>query len=188
MKGGLFHGVQLWVNLPRELKLTPPRYQEITAGNLLLLSSDDGGSLVRLIAGDLGDYQGPGATWTPITYAHATVYPGARLQLPWRPDFNGLLYVLSGSGSVGAEQTPIREGQLAVFGEGDAITVTASAQQESRSPNLELLVLGGRPIREPIASHGPFVMNTRDEIYQAIQDYHAGRMGTIPASVLSLEG
>jgi len=184
-KGGLFHGVQLWVNLPRELKWTPPRYQEIGAGSLLLLTSDDGGALVRLIAGDLGGHAGPGVTWTPITYAHASISPGARLQLPWRPDFNAMLYVLSGSGSAGPADVPIREGQLAVFAPGDALTVTAATAQDSRSPNLEVLLLGGRPIREPVVFHGPFVMNTRDEIYQAIQDYHAGRMGTIPATSLT---
>ncbi len=187
MKGGLFHAVQLWVNLPRDLKWTAPRYQYIGAGRLVLLSSDDGGSLVRLIAGDLAGHAGPGVTWTPITYAHATISPGARLQVPWRPDFNALVYVLSGSGAVGMNAAPIREGQLAVFGPGDALTVEAAARQDSRSPNLEVLVLGGRPIGEPVVFYGPFVMNTRDEIYQAIADYHAGRMGTIPATSLGTD-
>jgi redox-sensitive bicupin YhaK (pirin superfamily) len=184
-KGGLFHAVQLWVNLPRELKWTPPRYQEIGAGSLLLLTSDDGGALVRLIAGDLGGHAGPGVTWTPITYAHASISPGARLGILWRPDFNAMAYVLSGSGSAGPADVCIREGQLAVFGPGDALTVTADAAQDSRSPNLEVLLLGGRPIREPVVFYGPFVMNTRDEIEQAIQDYHAGHMGTIPATSLT---
>jgi redox-sensitive bicupin YhaK (pirin superfamily) len=185
-KGGLFHGVQLWVNLPRELKWTPPRYQDIGAGRLTMLTSDDGGALVRLIAGELAGHAGPGVTWTPITYAHASVSPGARVQLPWRPDFNALVYVLSGAGSAGPQGVAIREGQLAVYGPGDAVTVSADAQQDSRSPNLEVLILGGRPIGEPIVFHGPFVMNTREEIYQAIQDYHAGRMGTIPATQLTV--
>jgi redox-sensitive bicupin YhaK (pirin superfamily) len=185
MKGGLFHGVQLWVNLPRELKWTPPRYQDIAADRVLLLSSADGGALVRLIAGDLGGHSGPGVTWTPIIYAHASISPGARLHLPWRPDFNAMAYVLSGSGRAGPADVRIREGQLAVFGPGDALTVTAAAAQDSRSPHLEVLLLGGRPIREPVVFHGPFVMNTRDEIYQAIKDYHAGRMGTIPATSLT---
>ena len=184
-KGGLFHGVQLWVNLPQELKWTPPRYQEIGTGQLVLLSSDDGGALVRLIAGDLGGHAGPGVTWTPITYAHASISPGARLRLPWRPDFNALVYVLAGAGSAGAEGWPVGEGQLAVFGPGDAITVTAAARQDGRTPNLEVLLLGGRPIRESIASYGPFVMNTHAEIVQAIEDFRAGRMGTIPATHLA---
>lgn len=183
-KGGLFHGVQLWVNLPRDLKWTPPRYQDIAASKLVLLSSDDGGTLIRLIAGDLGEHYGPGVTWTPITYAHVSVSAGARLELPWRPEFNALAYVLSGSGKAGPEGLAFKEGQIAVFGPGEALVIEADAVQDSRSPNLEVLLLGGRPIREPAIFYGPFVMNTREEIVQAIQDYHAGRMGTIPATHL----
>jgi len=93
VRGGLFHGFQLWVNLPARLKWTPPRYQDIGSGRLALLSSDDGGALLRLIAGELDGHAGPGVTWTPITYAHATISPGARLAVPWRPDFNALVYV-----------------------------------------------------------------------------------------------
>ncbi len=188
VKGGLFHGVQLWVNLPRKLKWTPPRYQSIEATNVLLLSSDDGGALVRLIAGDLAGHAGPGVTWTPITYAHATISPGARLAIPWRPDFNALVYVLSGAGSVGEEARPLREGQLAAFGPGDALTVRADRDQDSRSPALDVLLLGGQPIGEPAVFYGPFVMNTHEEIVQAIEDYRAGRMGTIPATYLAPEG
>ena len=186
--GGLFHGVQLWVNLPHSLKMTPPRYQDIEADRVALLSSDDGGALIRVIAGDLAGYGGPGSTWTPITYAHASISPGARLQVPWRPDFNALVYVLSGSGTAGLEGRPIREGQLAVFGPGDAIEVQAGQQQDTRSPNLEVLLLGGKPIREPVVFYGPFVMNTRHEIMEAIEDYRAGRMGTIPAERLDVRG
>jgi redox-sensitive bicupin YhaK (pirin superfamily) len=181
-RGGLFHGVQLWVNLPASLKWTPARYQDIGSDRVVLLTSDDGGALIRLIAGDLAGHSGAGATWTPISYAHATISPGARLQLPWRPEFTALVYVLSGNGTVGEERRSIREGQLAVFGPGDAISVQASPAQESRSPNLDVLLLGGLPIGEPTVFYGPFVMNTRDEIVQAIADYRAGRMGTIPAS------
>ncbi len=183
-KGGLSHGVQLWVNLPAELKRTPPRYQDIGRDKPVLLSSDDGGALVRLIAGDLAGHAGPGVTWTPITYAHATISPGAHLQVPWRPDFNALVYVLAGTGSAGPERRLVREGQLAIFGPGDAVTVAADPRQDGRSPALEVLLLGGRPIHEPVIFYGPFVMNTHEEIAQAIQDYHAGRMGTIPASYL----
>ncbi|HZQ35025.1 MAG TPA: pirin family protein [Dehalococcoidia bacterium] len=185
-RGGLFHGVQLWVNLPQTLKWTPPRYQEIAGNRLLLLASDDGGALVRLIAGELGGHTAPGVTWTPISYAHATISPGARLHLPWRPDFNAMVYALSGSGSVGTEGVALREGQLAVFGAGEALTITADATQASRTPSLDVLILGGQPIREPIASYGPFVMNTHEEIVQAFADYRAGRMGRIPATSLGL--
>jgi redox-sensitive bicupin YhaK (pirin superfamily) len=180
MRGGLFHGFQLWVNLPARLKWTPPRYQDIRGGEVKLLSSDDGGALLRVIAGDVAGHQGPGITYTPIALLHATLAPGARLQLPWRADFNALVYVLSGSGSVGVERRPVRLGQLAVFGPGEVITVSADPSQESRSPNLDVLLLGGQPIREPVAAYGPFVMNTREELVQAFEDYQAGRLGTIP--------
>jgi hypothetical protein len=181
VSGGLFHGIQLWVNLPKAQKWSPPRYQDIRAGEVSLLSSADGGTLVRVIAGELAGHPGPGVTYTPMTLVHATLSPGAELVLPWRPDHNALIYVLAGNGTVGAERTSIQTGQLAVLGAGTAIRLTADARQESRSPNLDVLVLGGQPIREPIAWAGPFVMNTRDEVMQAFTDYQAGRLGSIPA-------
>ena len=179
--GGLFHGIQLWVNLPAKDKWAPPRYQDISGGHVTLLSSPDGGALVRVIAGELGGQPGPGVTYTPITMVHATVSPGARLRLPWDPGYNALAYVLAGAGVVGAEGQPIHMGQLAVFGAGDVLELRADPRQESRAPDLDVLVLGGRPIREPVAAYGPFVMNTRAEIVQAFEDYEKGKLGTIPA-------
>ncbi len=180
-KGGLFHGVQLWVNLPRTEKWVPPRYQDIESDKVVLLASEDGGSVVRLIAGNLAAHRGPGSTHTPITYAHASVSPGALLRVPWRSDFNALVYVLAGRGAIGVDRRAIKEGQLAVMGKGNQVTILSEPEQESRSPTLGVLLLGGSPIREPISGYGPFVMNTRDEIIQAVEDYHAGRMGRIPA-------
>jgi quercetin 2,3-dioxygenase len=179
--GGLFHGFQLWVNLPARLKLVGPRYQDIRAGQVALLSSPDGGALVRVIAGEVDGQHGPGVTYTPITLLHATVQPGARLRLPWRPDFNALGYVLAGSGTAGGDTRPMRTGQLAVFGPGDVITFSALPRQHGPGEALDVLVLGGLPIREPVAAYGPFVMNTRAELVQAFEDYQAGRLGTIPA-------
>ncbi|MDQ1675308.1 MAG: quercetin 2,3-dioxygenase [Actinomycetota bacterium] len=179
--GGLFHGFQLWVNLPRSKKLTTPRYQDIRASKVALLSSPDGGALLRVIAGDVAGHEGPGVTHTPIALVHATLTPGASLTLPWRPDFNALVYTLAGRGSVGAEARPIHSGQLAVFGAGDTLTVTADARQESRTPDLDVLILGGLPIREPVVAYGPFVMNTRAVVMQAFEDFQQGRLGTIPA-------
>ncbi|MGA8015027.1 MAG: pirin family protein [Candidatus Dormiibacterota bacterium] len=179
--GGLFHGIQLWVNLPAAKKWVAPRYQDIGAQRVTLMSSDDGGALVRVIAGDVAGQAGPGVTHTPMAMVHATLSPGAVLELPWRPDFNALVYVLSGQGSVGDRQAPIRMGQLAVLGSGDFVTLAAAEDQESRAPALDVLVLGGEPIREPVAAYGPFVMNRRDELVQAFEDYKAGKLGTIPA-------
>jgi quercetin 2,3-dioxygenase len=179
--GGLFHGIQLWVNLPARLKMTQPRYQDIRAGQVALLSSADGGALLRVIAGELDGHAGPGVTHTPITLVHATVSPGAQVRLPWRADFNALGYVLGGSGTVGRDHQPVRAGQLAVFGFGESITVTADAKQDGPGRALDILLLGGEPIREPVAAYGPFVMNTQAELQQAFEDYQAGRLGSIPA-------
>lgn len=180
VSGGLFHGVQLWVNLPHASKFVAPRYQDIRAKQARLLSSADGGALLRVIAGDIAGYTGPGTTYTPITVVHATVSPGARLELPWQADFNSLAYVLAGNGTVGQAAQPIRKGQLAVYGAGDALTLAAEQSQPVAEPNLEILLLGGRPIREPVVQSGPFVMNTREEVAQAYEDYQAGRFGVIP--------
>jgi redox-sensitive bicupin YhaK (pirin superfamily) len=193
MSGGLFHGFQLWVNLPRAQKWAAPRYQDLRADAVELVASPDGGALLRVIAGDVAGFRGPGSTYTPMTQVHATLSPGAELEVPWRAEYNALLYVLNGEGSVGAEQRAIRMGQLAVFGPGDVVTVKAGPLQESRSPNMDVLILGGQPIREPVAWMGPFVMNTREEVVQAYHDYQAGRLGSIPAlhgapqSVISTE-
>jgi redox-sensitive bicupin YhaK (pirin superfamily) len=186
--GGLFHGFQLWVNLPRELKFAPPRYQDIRGANVALLSSPDGGALVRVIAGEVAGHPGPGSTYTPITLVHATLSPGASLTVPWRADFNALAYVLGGHGTVGPNARPIGTGQLAVYGDGDAITVTADARQDNRHPTMDVLLLGGRPIREPVVAYGPFVMNTKAELVQAFDDYQAGRLGTIPAAHTDVRG
>ena len=184
MSGGLFHGFQLWVNLPATAKFAAPAYQNLEGSDVTLLASDDAGALIRIIAGDVAGVTGPGSTHTPINLAHATISPGAQLSLPWRADFNALVYVLAGAGTVGLERRPIRTGQLAVLGAGDRLTVTAGDHQESRSPAMDVLVLGGQPIREPIAQYGPFVMNTRDELRQAVEDFQAGRLGVIPDDAL----
>ncbi|MGH3315572.1 MAG: pirin family protein [Nocardioidaceae bacterium] len=179
--GGLFHGLQLWVNLPRAQKLTAPRYQDLRGGDVGLATTHDAGALVRIIAGDVDGHSGPGSTYTPMTMVHATLAPTAQLDLPWRRDFNALVYVLAGNAMVGAEKRPITTGQLAVLGPGDVISVAAAATQESRYPSVEVLVLGGKPIRESVAWAGPFVMNTKAEVLTAFEDFQGGRFGEIPA-------
>jgi redox-sensitive bicupin YhaK (pirin superfamily) len=163
VSGGLFHGFQLWVNLPAKDKFLHPRYQDLRSEEVSLLSTPEGDVLLRVIAGDLSGHQGPGSTHTPISMI--------------------LAYVLNGHGRFGPDRRPAAGGQLVVFGPGDVLTAAAEEIQEGRSANLDLLILGGRPIREPVAWYGPFVMNTRDELVKAFDDYQAGRLGTIPASL-----
>jgi redox-sensitive bicupin YhaK (pirin superfamily) len=179
-KGGLFHGLQLWVNLPRDAKLNDPRYQDIRSGQVGLSTTYDGGVLVRIIAGEVDGVRGPGSTFTPMALVHATLEPGSRLELPWNPGFNALGYVLSGHGTVGTDGRPVRMGQAVVFGAGDYLTITADESQESRAPKLDVVVVGGRPIREPLAWAGPFVMNTKAEVLQAYEDFQKGRFGLVP--------
>ena len=181
MSGGLFHGFQLWVNLPAAKKWSPPAYQDVRANDVALLTSADGGSLLRVIAGEVAGNFGPGSTQTPITLLHASIAPGAELRLPWRKDYNALVYTMSGFGFVGDDLRPVQAGQLAVFGDGDSIVVRAANQQEARSPELELFILGGSPIKEPVAWMGPFVMNTKKEVLQAFEDFQKGLLGSIPA-------
>ena len=179
VSGGLFHGFQLWVNLPARLKMTPPRYQDIRAGQVALLSSADGGALLQ---GDRGVSSAataaPGSRtrrsrWCtrPCPRARRSGCRGGRTSTRsptcWRAGT---------AGTVGAEKRPIRMGQLAVFGAGDAITFAAGPKGD-----MDILLLGGEPIREPVEAYGPFVMNTRAELVQAFEDFQAGRLGSIPA-------
>jgi redox-sensitive bicupin YhaK (pirin superfamily) len=178
VSGGLVHGFQLWVNLPKVDKLKAPAYQDLRSSEVGLLTSADGGSLLRVIAGEVGGVRGPGSTHTPMAMVHATVAAGGELTLPWRRDFNALVYVMSGDGFVGPDQTPVGTGQLAVLGHGDALRLSAApSQQERYAAGLDVVILGGLPIREPVAWAGPFVMNTRAELVQAFEDYQAGRLG-----------
>ncbi len=178
--GGLFHGLQLWVNLPAAQKMTMPRYQDIGAGEVSLFTNETGDAIVRIIAGDIAGGSGPGVTHTPIAIAHISLFPGARIVLPWPAHYNALAYVLAGRGFVGPDRVAIEDHQLVVHGDGDFLVMEAAATQDSRTTCLEVYVLGGQPIREPVAAYGPFVMNSRAELVQAFEDYQAGRLGQIP--------
>jgi redox-sensitive bicupin YhaK (pirin superfamily) len=179
--GGLFHGVQLWVNLPAADKGLSPRYQSIEAGEVRLVTDATGGALLRIIAGDIGGHAGPGSTHTPINVVHASLRPGTTVTLPWPPGFNALAYALAGSGTAGEDAAAFDTGKLVTFGDGDTITIAADASQDSRTGDFEVLLLGGEPIGEPVAWQGPFVMNTQDELRTAFDDFAKGRFGPIPA-------
>lgn len=184
MSGGLFHGIQLWINLPRSKKWLPPAYQPLEPQDVTLVSSADGGTLVRILAGTVAGHVGPGRSQSPISIVHASLAPGARLDLPWRADFNALAYALSGAGTVGPAERPLVGGQLAVLGSGDHLTLSAAPSQSSKEPSLEVLLLGGVPLREPVVAYGPFVMSSRAEIIQAIEDFQAGRLGVVPEDAI----
>lgn len=181
MSGGLFHGFQLWVNLPAAKKWSTPGYQDLRASDVALLASHDGGALLRVIAGEVAGHTGPGSTQTPIDMVHATLQPGAELRLPWKRDYNALVYTLAGHGSVGEARQSVSTGQMTVMVDGDELVVRADQVQESRSPEMEILILGGSPIKEPVAWMGPFVMNTKPEVLQAFDDFQKGKLGTVPA-------
>jgi hypothetical protein len=184
VSGGLFHGIQLWVNLPARDKMIPPAYQNLEADQVALFSSIDGGALVRVIAGELGGHPGPGSTHTPMALMHVTMSPGSLLELPWNPRFNALVYVLSGTGRAGSVGRRVQSGQLVAFGRGAWVTILNDERANAGSGDLDILVLGGQPIGEPVEHYGPFVMNTRDEIVQALEDFEAGRLGRVPANAL----
>lgn len=182
--GGLFHGVQLWINLPSAKKRIAPQYQDLQGNDSVMVASADGGSYVRVLAGSVDGHQGPGISHTPLAITHVTVAPGASISIPWPANFNALAYVLAGSGAIGSEQRIISEGQLAVLVKGDLIEITADAKQDSRTENLEVFLIGGVPLREPVVAYGPFVMNTAAEIQEAFEDYQKGRLGSVPANAI----
>jgi quercetin 2,3-dioxygenase len=172
--GGLMHGLQLWVNLPRADKLTPPRYQDLSGDKITLARSADGRTLLRLVAGELGGQSGPGSTHTPIVYAHATIAANAKLALAWPAEFNALVYVLSGNVRVGGDARPVGAHQLAVLGrEGETVVIEADE-------DTDVLLLGGQPLHEPVAWYGPFVMNTKQEILDSLDLFERGKLGAIP--------
>ena len=184
MSGGLFHGIQLWINLPAAKKRIAPQYQDLQGQDLTMVTTADGGALIRVLAGELDGNKGPGISHTPLVIAHATIAPGASMTLPWPVEFNALAYVLAGDGAVGAMGQPIRSGQLAVLVGGETIQLQANPIQASNSPAMEVILLGGVPLREPVTQYGPFVMSTKAEIIEAFEDYQKGRFGQIPVDAI----
>jgi redox-sensitive bicupin YhaK (pirin superfamily) len=172
--GGRVHGLQLWVNLPRRDKMIAPRYQEIPSKSIPTATSSDGNVRVKVIAGEALGVKAAIETRTPILYQHFTLEPGASIVQPVPREYRVFAYALSGTGKYGEEQREIGAQRMVIFNDdGDAVTLTAADDP------LDLLLIGGVPLNEPIVRHGPFVMNTEDEIRQAIVDYQAGRMGEI---------
>ncbi|HEY0385575.1 MAG TPA: pirin family protein [Pyrinomonadaceae bacterium] len=175
--GGRLHGFQLWVNLPREDKLMKPRYQEIPAERIPTARSTDNLVSVRVIAGEALGARASVETRTPIIYLHFTLQPGGRITHRVPDGFNAFAYIIEGEGRFGSEEKMAGRGQMVMFAPvGDAVLITAP---ENAGSQLDVLLIAGASLGEPIARYGPFVMNTREEIYQAIEDYRSGRMGAI---------
>jgi redox-sensitive bicupin YhaK (pirin superfamily) len=172
--GGRVHGLQLWVNLPRSDKMVAPRYQEMPSAQIPAATSDDGQVSVKVIAGEALGVAAAIETRTPILFQHFTLQPGAKVVHAVPPNYRVFAYGLSGKGFYGEARREIGAQQMVVFGN-DGETVTLAAGEEP----LEVLLLGGVPLKEPVVRYGPFVMNTEDEIRQAVTDYQAGRMGQI---------
>jgi redox-sensitive bicupin YhaK (pirin superfamily) len=176
-QGGRMHGFQLWVNLPQRDKMIRPHYQEIPAAKIPTAASADGKVTVRVIAGEAMGVKAVINTRTPIIYLHWTIKPGGRIVQPAPAEYNAFAYVFSGEGLMGRDQKPAVEHQMVMFaGDGDAVSIAAPA---TASAPLEVLLIGGMPLREPVARYGPFVMNTKEEIIRAFEDYREGRMGEI---------
>ncbi|MBV8884696.1 MAG: pirin family protein [Chroococcidiopsidaceae cyanobacterium CP_BM_RX_35] len=177
--GGRMHGIQIWVNLPQRDKMIPPRYQEIPVAQIPVNQTADGSVTVRVIAGEALGAKAVIETRTPIIYLHFTLQPGATVVQPVPKEYNAFAYVLDGTGLFGAEQEQGNDGQMVIFAQ-DGEEVTIVNLVDAQQP-LDLLLIAGVPLNEPVVRYGPFVMNTEAEILQAINDYRNGRMGTINA-------
>ena len=172
-RGGRMHGFQLWVNLPRQDKMMAPRYQEIPAERIPVATSEDGRVTARVIAGEALGKSAVIDTRTPISYLDLELAPGASFEQPLAEDFHAFAYVVSGNGRFGRDRRPARPHELVLFGDDGETARIEAAEGEP----LRALLIAGRPIGEPVARMGPFVMNTRAELVQAFEDFQAGRLG-----------
>ena len=176
-KGGRMHGFQLWVNLPKRDKMMKPRYQEIPSARIPTGRSSDGRVSVRVIAGEALGAKAVIETRTPIQYLHYTLQPGARTVQAVPHDYNAFAYVIDGAATLGPDAAPASRRQMVTFAnDGDEVAIAA---QEAAEQPLDVLLIAGLPLKEPVARYGPFVMNTRAELLQAVDDFQNGRMGRI---------
>ena len=174
-RGGRLHGFQLWVNLPKRDKMIKPRYQEVPASAIPAGVSADGLVSVRVIAGESLGQRAVIETRTPIVYLHFTVKPRGVIEQEVPAEFNTFAYVFDGEGWFGPEDEQAVRGQMVMFAQdGDVVRIVNQGEK-----SFQALLIGGLPLHEPVARYGPFVMNTREEIYEAFEDYRTGRMGQI---------
>ena len=176
-KGGRLHGFQLWVNLPKKDKMMNPRYQEIPSEKIPIAQSNDGKVQVKVIAGQSMGKKAEIDTKTPIMYLHFSLEPGSQIIQEIPNNFNAFTYISQGQGFFGDEQKLVKKEQAVFFkNDGDKIFFS---NPSNATESLELLLLGGTPIGEPVKRSGPFVMNTEEELEQAIKDFQSGAMGKI---------
>jgi redox-sensitive bicupin YhaK (pirin superfamily) len=169
--GGVMHGFQIWVNLPAEKKMMNPRYQDVPAAEIPTATSEDGLAKVVVVAGESLGISAVIDTVIPITFLHISLLPGASLNQTLENGLNGLVYCFGGALQVGEGNEQVSDGEMAILTDGDEVTFSVP---EDADEGAELLLLAGQPLNEPIARHGPFVMNTDEEIQQAFIDYQSG--------------
>jgi redox-sensitive bicupin YhaK (pirin superfamily) len=157
--------------------MVAPRYQDVAAASLPVAQTEAKDVQVKVIAGESLGRHAAVETRTPILFLHATLQPGASMEQPVPGDYRAFAYVINGEGRMGPENNRVPEGHVAVFAKsGDVVRLSNSA-----SVPLNVLLIGGAPLGEPVARYGPFVMNTKAELHQAVEDYQNGRMGVIVA-------
>lgn len=176
-QGGRMEGFQLWVNLPKKDKMIRPRYQDTPPERIPTVKTEDGTVTVKVIAGEALGTNATIETRIPILYLDIHLLPGSSFTQPIQDSYNGFAYVWQGSGFLGAEKKAAKMGDVGTMGKGNTFTVSASPDEECH-----VLLLAGEPIKEPVAQHGPFVMNTWEEIQQAFNDYQNGKLGEIKGS------
>ena len=177
LTGGRMHGFQIWVNLPRRDKMMNPRYQDIPATQIPEAKTEDGKVKVRVIAGEALGVKAVIDTRTPIMFLHFTLQPGGKVIQAVPREYNAMAYLINGKGEFGPDLTEAAEAQTVMFApDADEITFEVN---EAATASMDLLLLAGVPLNEPMVRYGPFVMNTEEEIYQAVEDYRNGKMGVI---------
>ena len=172
--GGRSEGFQLWVNLPAKDKMVPPRYQDTPPDKIPIATAQEGKVWVKVIAGESLGRKAVIETRSPMMYLDIHLKPGTVFKQSVPRDFDGFAYVWCGSGYLGREREWAQFGQVGILDEGEELRIEASADEE-----LRVLLIAGKPLREPIVAYGPFVMNTAEEIQQAFADYRSGRLGEI---------
>lgn len=175
--GGRLEGFQIWVNLPKRDKMKAPAYQEVKAAEIPVATSSDGRTKARVIAGDALGVTGAVKTHTPVLYLHVTLAPGGVLTQAIPSTQNSIVYVIEGEVSFNGGDQKAGASKLTMFShDGEQIQIANNGHEPA-----EFLVLAGEPLNEPVARYGPFVMNSKDELVQAFEDFRSGKMGSIPA-------